>query len=1772
MENRESTAARCVKTRSGEGIHYYETTVRILPPGRRTPAVIHKCVLRGDYDTLKRILASKKREVLNDCDNFGRTAFHIALQIADPKALYLLLFYPLIHPSKLFATQDWLHLLGVKLCQRSEGADAENGLDENEVTYRLDVDILGDLQPVVKSAQRRNSGGPKRRRTAKFGIVSNGIPRNVQKTDAFRKYNGSSAKKAGSARNIGISLLRHWEKSPVCYDRSVLGLEHGSNMFGSNSRDVEALYEEHYKFVIGEPHNLERAVRIYSGKYPKLYANHPANMLSVAKLLEEDQRNVRTKIATVVCPETKRKSTTITTYRAGVAGEVNTPSTASGLSSSGKIATQNVGEATEAGVARSGVKGGGAEDQAKVAGEKRRRSLTTMRQMLSDSITKRKELRIPLTMCDLSSTYDKTAPIHLLFSNILVEHYRENIYKCFRVLMHYFNTFSDYVEDFISFEDMLCGIYPPVKGEEEPISTPMDVPTLVHPILLDPSIVPGSDAAQRGSQGYSIISCGLPNSSRTPILGTSRNESSDSTPMRLRMDSKTSSHLDISRIEAQLNAINSENEYRQLAYSLGVQGELPCMASPSHLGTAGLLRERWGDSPTSLRSNSRLPSHRETVDAVVTIDVVDGGVSADGRLSIPSVPCSGNPSASDVMENMEVHGSVGDRAASSIQPNQTFCAGLDNMNSEVLSCSIVSMGDRLDGAENGHDGFIEVPVRQARGAAVSRYLVRDPQDSKLQALSDAIVSSGLFRPTMAWEEFVNERDYTRSNLLHKACNVKDANLIKWLLACGCRPLVVNEVGDMPVHIAMDATDPMCVVTMVHATLEALFNHKLATEKSKLQANQDELFFPKEVSLARSKEPSAYEKFMRGLQRTQYTGRERPSRADPSPANARPHMEAPTKDDQVPNPFSDLGSSRDESVDSTVCESGELQGHQRVVMFEEMMKLIEQLTYRGIKAGAWDALIAMYSYNKTLSYHIMSSPHYMHRFINMAVLVGKSTEFMTVANFLATTFLKDDDVASFPHEGENGDGGARRKTHKSTPSGSGTASSERFSTMPTDTTRPASADVASEGYSGSGIPALALRRIFGRKSNTGGCASAAAGERSVEKESRKLAGSRMREYRSTLVNCLSVSCLAGQWYTEPPRDGAMDTWIITHPTCLHHLALPEPTDAPHKRHRLITTYPENPTRLEVIVSNDNGILRSDVLENVKLLHSPPPATLADVLRVHDYAYIEKLLTHVQVAQKKWLSNNQWPVSADGDTPATPHSWNSALYAAGSVLAAVDAVCKGYCRNAFCAVRPPGHHLGTWGGAQSAGFEDEDFAAGSQGFCLINNVAVGAAYAKYTYAKSGIRRIAIIDFDVHHGNGTHQIVANIGPRKVRCEQTSVSSNDPRVTQTAHSMWFGWRDTHDREDVFFSSIHAYDGVFYPGTGRSCSRYEPSEPRIINVGVPEGTTSAEFKVLFEGKILPYLMHFKPDLIFISAGFDGHYRDSVATGFVKYNEKDFFWATERLVAVANSICNGRVVSVLEGGYNTRLDTLSPFARSVLEHVRALNTTSEGYLYPFMHSPKTIDILLAPIIGTKIPLTINSEDAQTVVRVLSGLMHRSNLIRSTTDQLLRKVYSIDERQYCCAPAVSLVTPTHATRLEALAQTGNAFYSFYSRHFHTLFMTGSYVGSNDYLYTIFRDRSNTEHDVLTFDKLMGTESNVGIMGASLVSYSGNSVVASRLASTFNLHVGNATSEECVEQLLFSNSWSAEIKMKSLERHATSAALLLEFYKNFEHVFTWQCTMH
>ncbi len=264
---------------------------------------------------------------------------------------------------------------------------------------------------------------------------------------------------------------------------------------------------------------------------------------------------------------------------------------------------------------------------------------------------------------------------------------------------------------------------------------------------------------------------------------------------------------------------------------------------------------------------------------------------------------------------------------------------------------------------------------------------------------------------------------------------------------------------------------------------------------------------------------------------------------------------------------------------------------------------------------------------------------------------------------------------------------------------------------------------------------------------------------------------------------------------------------------------------------------------------------------------PRASRGQLLRVHDDALLALVLD----------TEVDGPMALDPDTVLAPGSAEAALRAAGAGIAAVDAVMHGEVRRAFCAVRPPGHHA---------------TSMVAMGFCLFNNIAVAAAHA---CDKHGLSRVAVVDFDVHHGNGTQAIV----------------DTDPRV-------------------MYLSS---HQMPLYPDTGYANER---GVGNIVSAPLPPAGGSDAFRSAWREQLLPALDSFRPQMLFISAGFDGHKRDPLAQ--LELETDDYAWITRELVAIADRHGNGRVVSMLEGGYD-----LSALRECSVAHVGAL---SEGPTAP----------------------------------------------------------------------------------------------------------------------------------------------------------------------------------------------------------------------------------
>ena len=306
---------------------------------------------------------------------------------------------------------------------------------------------------------------------------------------------------------------------------------------------------------------------------------------------------------------------------------------------------------------------------------------------------------------------------------------------------------------------------------------------------------------------------------------------------------------------------------------------------------------------------------------------------------------------------------------------------------------------------------------------------------------------------------------------------------------------------------------------------------------------------------------------------------------------------------------------------------------------------------------------------------------------------------------------------------------------------------------------------------------------------------------------------------------------------------MTTLLYTHAACLNH-----DTGDYH---------PERPDRLRAVLAALDGPEFAALQRR-----EAPRVAIDDILRVHPQAYFEALMEAIPTSGH---------VGIDADTIVSPGSGEAALRAAGAVTAAVDAIMAGEATNAFCAVRPPGHHA-----------EPNR----PMGFCLFNNVAIGALRAHEAH---GCERVAVIDFDVHHGNGT----------QARFE------SDPRL--------------------FYASTHQWP--LYPGTGARDER--GAAGNIVNVPLPANAGPADFRFAVAELVLPAIEEFRPDFLFISAGFDAHTRDPLAG--LNLFEEDYAWITAKLTEIASRHCDGRIVSVLEGGYD-----LEALAESAAAHVDVL--------------------------------------------------------------------------------------------------------------------------------------------------------------------------------------------------------------------------------------------
>ena len=301
-----------------------------------------------------------------------------------------------------------------------------------------------------------------------------------------------------------------------------------------------------------------------------------------------------------------------------------------------------------------------------------------------------------------------------------------------------------------------------------------------------------------------------------------------------------------------------------------------------------------------------------------------------------------------------------------------------------------------------------------------------------------------------------------------------------------------------------------------------------------------------------------------------------------------------------------------------------------------------------------------------------------------------------------------------------------------------------------------------------------------------------------------------------------------------------------------------------KHEMGDGHPECPQRLDAIEDRLLITGLGDALER----RDPTPASVAELELAHARMHIAALRGLTDELREEIQAGGPTHAQLDPDTSLNVHTWEAALLSAGAAIDATDAVIAGELENAFCAVRPPGHHA----------CRDR-----AMGFCFLNNVAIAA---KYAVERHGLQRVAVIDFDVHHGNGTEDIVAG----------------DDRILMCSF----------------------YQHPFYPDGGSLSSA-----SNLVNLPVPAYTRGMDIRELVETCWMPRLEAHRPEMVFISAGFDAHREDDM--GQLGLVEQDYVWITQKIKEVAKRHAQGRIVSCLEGGYN-----LSALARSVEAHIRVL--------------------------------------------------------------------------------------------------------------------------------------------------------------------------------------------------------------------------------------------
>ena len=459
-------------------------------------------------------------------------------------------------------------------------------------------------------------------------------------------------------------------------------------------------------------------------------------------------------------------------------------------------------------------------------------------------------------------------------------------------------------------------------------------------------------------------------------------------------------------------------------------------------------------------------------------------------------------------------------------------------------------------------------------------------------------------------------------------------------------------------------------------------------------------------------------------------------------------------------------------------------------------------------------------------------------------------------------------------------------------------------------------------------------------------------------------------------------------------------IVYNYGCIQHIKLPE---EPVKHLMARISIFENSDRLAGLIDTEkNGIILNDQVlhyemgisyndkinknlehtacENIIFYESKRKSCLNDILKCHDLNYIQKIknvcsikpnnssfkkhehhdkneksLNIPKILSKLYTTNPLYKNffnynyqshfhKIDSDTYVNEYSFENIFNTSGCVFDAIDLVLQNKVKNALVLIRPPGHNAGYFGPVENKS------DSSSTGFCLVNNVALGAAYVKNQY-RNEIVKVAIFDFDAHHGNGTEEIVQMLNGKVF---EKKFSYEKLCEIRTRKIRQINWADENDAKNVLYISTHIYDeqnengknskNNFYPYSGSDESNTDKTSPvypgGIYNIPLSpkkKAIKGDEYRNIIRTKVIPRLYEFKPDIIFLSAGFDCHENEIINQQYMSLNEFDYAFITQQIQFVANKFCKGRLISILEGGYNISSSIISSFEQSVFTHAKFLN-------------------------------------------------------------------------------------------------------------------------------------------------------------------------------------------------------------------------------------------